>query len=505
MMIYLRSMPFRIHVHSQQILTKMMLISMASEMFATIARQSPMQIKKIRVKYYQGLLKGPDLIQNFLDGDGEGDLCDKDPDNDGILSESDNCPWIKNPDQSDMDSDGVGDSCDNCPTVPNKDQRDSDNDLVGDLCDAEVDSDFDGIQDDRDNCPEVPNSDQLDTDNDNLGDVCDPDIDNDGHINSKDNCPLVFNPDQRDSIRSGVGDACRNDTDGDGVVDWDDVCPDNKYIYVTDFRNYQTVALDPEGDSQIDPNWVILNEGAEIVQTLNSDPGLAVGYHAFGGMDFEGTVFVNTEIDDDYIGFVFSYQDNRHFYSVMWKKNSQTYWKSAPFQAVAEPGIQIKLVASTTGPGRVLRNSLWHTGDTPNQVRLIWKDPQNAGWSENTAYRWTLIHRPKIGLIRLQIYQGDRVVTDSGNQFDLSLKGGRLGVFCFSQEAIIWSDLIYRCNDALPPAVYDELPEELQKMISVDTTKFSDMRQVGIRLSKPENISAARLLYNLNQLSNNVV
>lgn len=46
------------------------------------------------------------------------------------------------------------------------------------------------------------------------------------------------------------------------------------YLY---FRTYQTVVLDPEGDSQIDPKWVILNQGAEIEQTMNSDPGLAVG------------------------------------------------------------------------------------------------------------------------------------------------------------------------------------------------------------------------------------
>lgn len=38
------------------------------------------------------------------------------------------------------------------------------------------------------------------------------------------------------------------------------------------------------------------------------------------------------------------------------------------------------------------------------------------------------------------------MVADSGNIFDDQLKGGRLGVFCFSQEMIIWSDLVYRCN-----------------------------------------------------------
>merc|ERR1712184_231979 len=85
---------------------------------------------------------------------------------------------------------------------------------------------------------------------------------------------------------------------------------------------------------------------------MNSDPGLAVGFNRFGGVDFEGTFFVDTEIDDDYVGFIFSYQDNNQFYTVMWKKNTQTYWQATPFRAVAEPGIQLKLVQSDTGAGQ---------------------------------------------------------------------------------------------------------------------------------------------------------
>lgn len=69
--------------------------------------------------------------------------------------------------------------------------------------------------------------------------------------------------------------------------------------------------------------------------------------------------------------FVCSYQNNQKFYTVMWKKSGQTYWQSTPFRAVAEPGIQLKLVNSVTGPGQILRNSLWQTGDTPDQVRQI--------------------------------------------------------------------------------------------------------------------------------------
>lgn len=54
---------------------------------------------------------------------------------------------------------------------------------------------------------------------------------------------------------------------------------------------------------------------------------------------------------------------------------------------------------------------------------------------------------------RARFYEGSKLVADTGVIIDTSMRGGRLGVFCFSQENIIWSNLKYRCNGEGPANV----------------------------------------------------
>lgn len=165
------------------------------------------------------------------------------------------------------------------------------------------------------------------------------------------------------------------------------------------------------------------------------------------GLDFEGTFFVKSGgSDDDFAGFVFGYVSNRKFYVASWKRVAQEYWEQKPFTARATAGVLLKVVNSQTGPGQWLRNSLWNDASVGNQTNLLWQDKAKKGWEFDTAYRWKLRHRPEIGLIRFRLYKGSHLEADSGNLFDFTIKGGRMGVYCFSQALITWSNLIYRCN-----------------------------------------------------------
>ncbi|XP_035688625.1 neurogenic locus notch homolog protein 1-like [Branchiostoma floridae] len=374
--------------------------------------------------------------QRDADRDGVGDVCDSDADEDGVIDNQDNCPFMANAQQKDSDGDGIGDACDNCPTVANVDQFDLDQNSIGDACVDNDDRDADGVPNSLDNCPDIPNSQQLDTDKDGAGDVCDDDDDDDAILDDVDNCRLVPNPDNADFDGDGVGDVCTDDYDMDGVLDADDVCPESEVIARTDFRNHQTVNL--AGSTSNLPVWEIFNEGAEIVQTMNSDPGLVLGPNYFGNLDYSGTFFVNTQADDDFVGFVFSYQSNSRFYLVSWKQAGDSEGGQA--------GVQLKLVDSTTGPGHDMSLALWKGVEVPGQTKLLWEDPNKVGWSYNTAYRWELKHRADIGLSRFHLYEGSRLVVDSGDVQDASLRGGRLGVYCYSQENVIWSDLVTKCD-----------------------------------------------------------
>ncbi len=232
------------------------------------------------------LINNTDLGDTYQNAD--------DFDDDGIEDNVDNCPRIRNRDQSNSDGDSWGDACDNCLSVSNSYQLNVDGDKYGDECDNDIDND--GFLNYLDNCVNEYNINQSDLDNDSLGDVCDPDIDNDNLLNQSDECPLilnhsvecnkdfdqdgildyytddlfedncvaVYNPEQVDTDADGKGDVCDSDDDNDSILDNLDNCVEN--------GNYSQIDSDKDGiGDECDPLfcYVVFNNEKECL-----DPSL---------------------------------------------------------------------------------------------------------------------------------------------------------------------------------------------------------------------------------------
>jgi RHS repeat-associated protein len=181
-----------------------------------------------------------------------------------------------------------------------------------------------------------------------------------------------------------------------------------------------------ELNSQPDAVWQKDLPNNSVTQTVNADAAILLSDFNFTNGQMDGTWRVNTTTDDDYIGFVFGYQNGEHFYLFDWKKADQ----SDPL-GFAERGMTLKVVnASSTLTG----TDFWPTTGNGTRVRQLFHN--TVPWVSFTDYQFTLQFRN--GQIKITVMQGATVLADFTVN-DATYTNGLFGFYNYSQEQVKYS------------------------------------------------------------------
>jgi hypothetical protein len=181
-------------------------------------------------------------------------------------------------------------------------------------------------------------------------------------------------------------------------------------------------------------NWVLEPGNTAVKQIVNADPSFYLNNVNQTQYSIDGTWQVQGDAgDDDYMGFVFGYQNSSNFYLFDWKQGTQGY-----VGRTAAEGMTIKRFTGATGNGLVdlSLEEFWE-----NQVSfgdmtvLATNHSTTAGWVDNTLYNFHLDFDVNPNELHIVVMQGATVLWDQKVN-DSTFSGGQFGFFNNSQQNV---------------------------------------------------------------------
>jgi hypothetical protein len=201
-----------------------------------------------------------------------------------------------------------------------------------------------------------------------------------------------------------------------------------------DLSGWTPLTLDyPSG--QPAGSWVVDGTKTSVDQVVNADPSFYLNNvnQTSYSMDGSWQVLPVGNYDDDYMGFVFGYQNSSNFYLFDWKQGTQGY-----VSTTAAEGMTIKKMTGGTGDGLVdlSLSEFWE-----NQVNygdmtvLATNHSSTAGWADNTLYNFHLDFNLNPGEIHIEVKQGATTLWDHTLN-DTTFTSGQFGFYNYSQEGV---------------------------------------------------------------------
>ena len=191
-----------------------------------------------------------------------------------------------------------------------------------------------------------------------------------------------------------------------------------------DLSTWQTIQY--ELNSQPDASWDLQPGNTAVLQSVNSDASIYLSDFDAAGQEIRGTWRVETGSDDDFMGFVFGYQDRGHYYLFDWKQNTQSFGGH-----VAEEGMSLKIVSMPAGVDPTL-DDFWPTAGSPNVTVPL---HNTIPWVDFVDYEFVLNWVP--GMIEITVLEAG-VVLESWQLADSTYTDGSFGFYNYSQGDVLY-------------------------------------------------------------------
>lgn len=201
------------------------------------------------------------------------------------------------------------------------------------------------------------------------------------------------------------------------------------------------VALGVDLENHPTPLWAYTDDDTQACETANGDPASLICDIVLDDASFTSRFEVQSNDDDDQLGFVWGYQDAGHFYVFTWRSADQT-WNNCN-DTFAPEGMVVKRVEAGSP---LVCEDLLGVADTSNATTLLEPgDLSDEGWNYNEEYVFELSHTPTDFTLRVRRASDDSVLAEE-TVTDDTYPAGRFGPYTFSQEGSCFWDLRTSAN-----------------------------------------------------------
>ena len=206
------------------------------------------------------------------------------------------------------------------------------------------------------------------------------------------------------------------------------VAVDTVYLQPSDDFN----ATDYNGLCSQEVNWNLTagTNGSEIWREDNSCGSIATTKDFFQDIEFTGNFL--SEGDDDWIGFVFGFQDPGHFYLVLTAGSSRNFthndnntWRI------------VEVDSETAASSYDMSAAILSGKDVDDQTKVLHRVEDQFGWKAGVAYTWSVRHQPSLNSLTVRVFEAEKLLWEAtwDKDFPGSQHVGKLGVWTHSQEA----------------------------------------------------------------------